>query len=77
MSSPMPTSPSAIDVCIDRYDPDIIFTHHPFDTHQAHAGVSNATIAAVREAAAGGLPLSTIINNRAYYANVELSRLFG
>ena len=39
---------NAIDVCIDKYDPDIIFTHHPFDTHQAHAGVSNATIAAAR-----------------------------
>ena len=33
---------------IKEYDPDIIFTHHPFDTHQAHAGVSNATIAAAR-----------------------------
>ena len=39
---------NAIDVCINDYDPDIIFTHHPFDTHQAHAGVSNATIAAAR-----------------------------
>lgn len=37
-----------IDVCIDRYEPNIIFTHHPFDTHQAHVGVSNATIAAAR-----------------------------
>ena len=39
---------NAIDVCISDYKPDIIFTHHPFDTHQAHAGVSNATIAAAR-----------------------------
>lgn len=39
---------NAIDVCIDRYNPDIIFTHHPFDTHQAHVGVSNATISAAR-----------------------------
>lgn len=39
---------NAIDICIDAYDPDIIFTHHPFDTHQAHVGVSNATIAAAR-----------------------------
>ena len=39
---------NAIDVCISQYDPDIIFTHHPFDTHQAHAGVSNATISAAR-----------------------------
>ena len=35
-------------VCITNYNPDVIFTHHPFDTHQAHAGVSNATIAAAR-----------------------------
>jgi LmbE family N-acetylglucosaminyl deacetylase len=39
---------NAIDVCMSDYDPDIIFTHYPFDTHQAHAGVSNATIAAAR-----------------------------
>ena len=28
---------NAIDICISGYNPDIIFTHHPFDTHQAHA----------------------------------------
>ena len=39
---------NAIDICIADYDPDIIFTHHPFDTHQAHVGVSNATVAAAR-----------------------------
>lgn len=39
---------TAIDVCISDYNPDVIFTHHPFDTHQAHAGVSNATISAAR-----------------------------
>lgn len=39
---------NAIDVCMDEYNPDIIFTHHPFDTHQAHVGVSNSTIAAAR-----------------------------
>ena len=39
---------NAIDVCMSDYNPDIIFTHHPFDTHQAHVGVSNATIAAAR-----------------------------
>lgn len=39
---------NAIDVCIHAYNPDIIFTHHPFDTHQAHVGISNATIAAAR-----------------------------
>lgn len=38
----------AIDVVIADYQPDIIFTHHPFDTHQAHEGVSKATIAAAR-----------------------------
>ena len=37
-----------IESVIDDFYPDIIFTHHPFDTHQAHVGVSNATIAAAR-----------------------------
>lgn len=39
---------NAIDLCIAAYNPDIIFTHHPFDTHQAHEGVSKASIAAAR-----------------------------
>ena len=39
---------TAIDICMAAFNPDIIFTHHPFDTHQAHVGVSNATIAAAR-----------------------------
>lgn len=39
---------NAIDLKISSFDPDIIFTHHPFDTHQAHVGVGNATIAAAR-----------------------------
>ena len=39
---------NAIDVRMADYNPDVIFTHHPFDTHQAHVGVSNATIAAAR-----------------------------
>ena len=39
---------NAIDLCIAAFDPDVIFTHHPFDTHQAHEGVSKATIAAAR-----------------------------
>lgn len=39
---------NVIDLMISRYNPDIIFTHHPFDTHQAHEGVSKATIAAAR-----------------------------
>ena len=37
-----------IDVRMSEYNPDIIFTHHPFDTHQAHEGVAKATIAAAR-----------------------------
>lgn len=39
---------NAIDIMISEYNPDIIFTHHPFDTHQAHEGVSKSTIAAAR-----------------------------
>lgn len=39
---------NAIDNRIASFNPDIIFTHHPFDTHQAHEGVSKATIAAAR-----------------------------
>lgn len=39
---------NAIDLCLADYQPDIIFTHHPFDTHQAHEGVSKASIAAAR-----------------------------
>ena len=38
----------AIDKVVNKFGPNIIFTHHPFDTHQAHVGVSNATIAASR-----------------------------
>lgn len=39
---------NVIDKCITEYKPDLIFTHHPFDTHQAHVGVSNSTISAAR-----------------------------
>ena len=39
---------NAIDVVMSDYDPDLIFTHHPFDTHQAHEGVAKASIAAAR-----------------------------
>lgn len=39
---------NAIDVRIAEFDPDILFTHHPFDTHQAHEGVAKASIAAAR-----------------------------
>ena len=38
----------AIDKVVNKFGPNIIFTHHPFDTHQAHVGVSNATMAASR-----------------------------
>ena len=39
---------NAIDLRIAAYNPEVIFTHHPFDTHQAHEGVSKASIAAAR-----------------------------
>lgn len=39
---------NAIDLRMATYDPDVVFTHHPFDTHQAHEGVSKASIAAAR-----------------------------
>ncbi len=39
---------NAIDVRMSAFNPDIIFTHHPFDTHQAHEGVAKSTIAAAR-----------------------------
>ena len=39
---------NAIDLRVSAFKPDVIFTHHPFDTHQAHEGVSKATIATAR-----------------------------
>ena len=39
---------NAIDLQLADFKPDVIFTHHPFDTHQAHEGVAKATIAAAR-----------------------------
>ena len=39
---------NAIDLRMAAFEPDIIFTHHPFDTHQAHEGVAKATIASAR-----------------------------
>lgn len=39
---------NSIDLSMSAFCPDIVFTHHPFDTHQAHEGVSKATIAAAR-----------------------------
>lgn len=38
----------SIDGYISKYNPDVIFAHHPFDTHQAHVGVSKSTISAAR-----------------------------
>lgn len=39
---------NSIDLRMSAFNPDVIFTHHPFDTHQAHEGVAKATIAAAR-----------------------------
>ena len=39
---------NTIDLRLADFQPDVIFTHHPFDTHQAHEGVAKATIAAAR-----------------------------
>ena len=39
---------NAIDIRMAAFDPDIVFTHHPCDTHQAHEGVAKASIAAAR-----------------------------
>ena len=33
---------------INEFQPDIIFTHWPFDTHQAHVGTAKSTITAAR-----------------------------
>jgi len=38
----------ALDALLTKYKPDMIFTHWPFDTHQAHRGAALATIAAAR-----------------------------
>jgi LmbE family N-acetylglucosaminyl deacetylase len=38
----------AIDERIQEFGPDTIFTHWPFDTHQAHRGTGLATISAAR-----------------------------
>ena len=39
---------NAIESKMVEFNPDVIFTHHPFDTHQAHVGVSKSTISAAR-----------------------------
>lgn len=38
----------ALEKRINEYEPDIIFTHWPFDTHQAHVGTGKSTITAAR-----------------------------
>ncbi len=38
----------ALDKIISEFNPDMIFTHHVFDTHQAHEGVAKSTISASR-----------------------------
>ena len=38
----------AIDSRMSAFDPDVIFCHHPFDTHQAHVGTSKSSISAGR-----------------------------
>jgi LmbE family N-acetylglucosaminyl deacetylase len=37
-----------IERVINSFDPDIIFSHWAFDTHQAHEGVAKSTISAAR-----------------------------
>lgn len=41
-------SVEALDKIMDRFKPDIIFTHWPFDTHQDHVNTAKATISAAR-----------------------------
>ncbi|MDE6055904.1 MAG: PIG-L family deacetylase [Lachnospiraceae bacterium] len=38
----------ALDERIQKYKPEIVFTHWIFDTHQAHEGVAKSTITAAR-----------------------------
>lgn len=38
----------ALDERVATFAPDIVFTHWPFDTHQAHRGTALATISAAR-----------------------------
>ncbi len=38
----------ALEKRINDFQPDIIFTHWPFDTHQSHVGASKSTISAAR-----------------------------
>lgn len=38
----------SIEAELDQFGPDLILTHHAFDTHQAHVGTSLSTISAAR-----------------------------
>lgn len=38
----------AIEASMDRFKPDLIFTHWPFDTHQAHRNTGLSTVSAGR-----------------------------
>lgn len=42
------TTIEPLDMRIQEYKPDVIFTHWPFDTHQAHVGTAKSTITAAR-----------------------------
>ena len=42
------TAVEALDRIITAFNPDVIFTHWPYDTHQAHRATSLATISAAR-----------------------------
>lgn len=33
---------------IDEYNPDVVFMHHVFDTHQSHEGAAKSTLSAAR-----------------------------
>lgn len=37
-----------LDKVISDFNPDVIFTHHVFDTHQSHEGTAKSTISAAR-----------------------------
>lgn len=37
-----------LDKIINDFNPDIIFTHHIFDTHQSHEGTAKSTLSAAR-----------------------------
>ena len=65
---------NAIDIRMSSYDPNVIFTHHPFDTHQAHVGVSNATIAAARRKNTVFFYEPITPSGRSYVASIEQKR---